>query len=257
MIYFSGLRALDKFSHSDPLCVVYTKVITLTKNCCTMSFIFIFIFTFIFIIFVFVFTIIFIIFVFIFIIYIQTGLRGEWSELGRTETIKNCGDPEWQQSFNINYYFHQKQSLRFCLYDEDGGSEDLSKHDNLGTAECSLANILAAPHHRLSLNLSPYKTQPGDCGVLEISAVQITDGTRDKVTIGIVIENMVLYLRYFLVDLTAQNLDKKDLFSESDPFYCIYRQNDDNSRTLVYRSEWKRNNASPGKIYKYFSLSFT
>ena len=40
------------------------------------------------------------------------------------------------------------------------------------------------------------------------------------------------------LDLTAQNLDKKDLFSESDPFYCIYRTSDDGSRTLVYRSEW-------------------
>ena len=39
-------------------------------------------------------------------------------------------------------------------------------------------------------------------------------------------------------DLTAQNVDKKDLFSESDPFYCLYRTNEDQSRTLVYRSEW-------------------
>ena len=42
----------------------------------------------------------------------------------------------------------------------------------------------------------------------------------------------------WLSDLTAQNLDKKDLFSESDPFYCLYRTNEDDSRTLVYRSEW-------------------
>ena len=40
-------------------------------------------------------------------------------------------------------------------------------------------------------------------------------------------------------DLTAQNLDKKDLFSQSDPFYCLYRTNTDTEeRTLVYRSEW-------------------
>ena len=34
-------------------------------------------------------------------------------------------------------------------------------------------------------------------------------------------------------DLTAQSLDKKDLFSESDPFYIIYRRNPDGSETLV------------------------
>ena len=42
-------------------------------------------------------------------------------------------------------------------------------------------------------------------------------------------------------------MDKKDLFSESDPFYCLYRiageGNDD--KTLVYRSEWIKNTASP------------
>ena len=33
-------------------------------------------------------------------------------------------------------------------------------------------------------------------------------------------------------------MDKKDLFSESDPFYCVYRKNTDGTDTLVYRSEW-------------------
>ena len=38
------------------------------------------------------------------------------------------------------------------------------------------------------------------------------------------------------LDLTAQSLDKKDLFSESDPFYIVYRRNPNSSETLVYRS---------------------
>ena len=66
----------------------------------------------------------------------------------------------------------------------DSDSGDLSDHDNLGTAETSLAQVLAAPGHRLSLNLSPYKTRPGDCGVLVVTAAEISDGTRDRVTIG-------------------------------------------------------------------------
>ena len=49
---------------------------------------------------------------------------------------------------------------------------------------------------------------------------------------------MEFIIEFLFEDLTAQNLDKKDLFSESDPFYCLYRTNDDDSRTLVYRSEW-------------------
>ena len=46
-------------------------------------------------------------------------------------------------------------------------------------------------------------------------------------------------------ELTGSNLDKKDLFSESDPYFTISRMNPDGSDTLVYRSEWIANNASP------------
>ena len=54
--------------------------------------------------------------------------------------------------------------------------------------------------------------------------------------------------------MTAQNLDKKDLFSESDPFYCIYRTSDDGSRTLVYRSEWIKVKSKHMKIIKLQKL---
>ena len=39
-------------------------------------------------------------------------------------------------------------------------------------------------------------------------------------------------------ELSGSNLDKKDMFSQSDPFYTISRVNPDGSDTLVYRSEW-------------------
>ena len=41
--------------------------------------------------------------------FIQCGIRGHWVEEGRTESVKNTGDPEWQKTFNLKYYFHQKQ----------------------------------------------------------------------------------------------------------------------------------------------------
>ena len=76
---------------------------------------------------------------------------------------------------------------RFCLFDVDSDSGELRDQDDLGTAETSLAQILAAPGHKISLNLSPYKSKPGDCGVLLVTAVEISDGTRDRVTIGNII----------------------------------------------------------------------
>ena len=85
---------------------------------------------------------------------------------------------------------------RFCIFDVDSDSGDLSEQDDLGTTESSLSQVLAAPGHRLSLNLSPYRSKPGDCGVLLVTAVEISDGTRDRVTIGnnIDTENFILRL---------------------------------------------------------------
>merc|ERR1711962_1586226 len=58
-----GLRVMDTFSKSDPMCVLYRKC----------------------------------------------GVRGEWEEVGRTETLENPLDPEWQTSFTLDYYFHHLQ----------------------------------------------------------------------------------------------------------------------------------------------------
>lgn len=34
-------------------------------------------------------------------------------EIGRTETIKNCLNPQWNKKISLNYYFEAKQPLRF------------------------------------------------------------------------------------------------------------------------------------------------
>ncbi len=69
--------------------------------------------------------------------------------------------------------------------------------------------------------LSPYKREPGDCGVL-CCVLEEKAGLKDKVCF----------------EITGSNLDKKDVFSESDPYFTISRVNADGSDTVVYRSEW-------------------
>ena len=39
-------------------------------------------------------------------------------------------------------------------------------------------------YFQLILPLSPYRHKEGDCGVLVLRAVEISDGTRDRVTLG-------------------------------------------------------------------------
>lgn len=117
---------------------------------------------------------------------VQNGVRGDWAELGRTETLANSLEPEWQTSLSLRYHFHQRQLLRLSVYDEDtaGPGARLADQDSLGTAEVSLGAVLAGPGHSLTLPLSPHRHQPGDCGLVTITAAELSDGTRDKVTIG-------------------------------------------------------------------------
>ena len=58
-------------------------------------------------------------------------------------------------------------------------------------------------------------------------------------------------------DLTAQSLDKKDLFSESDPFYIVYRTNPDGSETLVITFDVWWHVFVASSVWSIFLLSST
>lgn len=81
---------------------------------------------------------------------------------------------------------------------------------------------------QLQKPLSPFKKEPGDCGWIVVS-VEEKAGLKDMI----------------LFELGATNLDKKDLFSESDPFFTISKVNSDDSETLVYRSEFIKDDPNP------------
>ena len=70
-------------------------------------------------------------------------------------------------------------------------------------------------------NSANCRHEPGDCGVITVY-MEEKAGLKDRISF----------------ELTGSNLEKKDVFSESDPFFTISRLNPDGSDTLVYRSEW-------------------
>lgn len=41
--------------------------------------------------------------------------RPAWRELGRTEMILNCLDPEWAKQISVTYLFEERQTLRFDM----------------------------------------------------------------------------------------------------------------------------------------------
>uniref|UniRef100_A0A3B5L281 Copine 3 n=1 Tax=Xiphophorus couchianus TaxID=32473 RepID=A0A3B5L281_9TELE len=77
-------------------------------------------------------------------LYISTS-GSHWYEVcfGRTEMILNCLNPKFARRFVIDYYFEMVQKLKFCVYDIDNSTYDLSDDDFLGELECTLGQIVS------------------------------------------------------------------------------------------------------------------
>ena len=67
-----------------------------------------------------------------------------WLEFGRTETVWDNLNPEFQKKFILEYHFEMHQMLRFSVFDVDSQRRNLSDHDFLGQIEVSLGEIVSA-----------------------------------------------------------------------------------------------------------------
>ncbi|XP_032405454.1 copine-5b isoform X4 [Xiphophorus hellerii] len=83
------------------------------------------------------------------VLYTQGVETKQWREFGRTEVIDNTLNPDFVRKYILDYFFEEKQNLRFDFYDVDSKSPDLSKHDFLGQMFCTLGEIVGSPASRL------------------------------------------------------------------------------------------------------------
>ncbi|XP_030416961.1 copine-5 isoform X3 [Gopherus evgoodei] len=175
------------------------------------------------------------------VLYTQGIETKQWREFGRTEVIDNTLNPDFVRKFILDYFFEEKQSLRFDLYDVDSKSPDLSKHDFLGQAFCTLGEIVGSAGSRLekpltmgafTLHSRTGKPMPSvsnggipgkKCGTIILSAEELGN-CRDVAT----------------MQFCANKLDKKDFFGKSDPFMVFYRSNEDGTTIKVEVYDWDR-----------------
>ena len=61
--------------------------------------------------------------------------------MGRTENIKNTLNPNFAQSFELDYYFEEVQRVQVCVYDIDNKTSALSDDDFLGLIETTLGQV--------------------------------------------------------------------------------------------------------------------
>ncbi|XP_035016215.1 copine-8 isoform X3 [Hippoglossus stenolepis] len=162
------------------------------------------------------------------VLYTQGVETKQWREFGRTEVIDNTLNPDFVRKYILDYFFEEKQNLRFDVYDIDSKSPDLAKH-----VHCTLGEIVGSPASRLE---KPLGGIPGKkCGTIVLSAEELGN-CRD----------------YSTMQFCANKLDKKDFFGKSDPFMVFYRSNEDGTFTICHKTEVMKNTLNP--VWQPFSI---
>ncbi|XP_026781070.1 copine-9 [Pangasianodon hypophthalmus] len=168
------------------------------------------------------------------VLYIQGIGTKEWREYGRTEVIDNTLNPDFVRKFVLDFFFEEKQNLRFDVYNVDTRSSNISKHkDFLGQTFCTLGEIIGSTGSRMERTLSGI---PGKkCGTIILTAEELSN-CRDIAT----------------MQLCANKLDKKDFFGKSDPFLVFYRSNEDGTFTICHKTEVIKNTLNP--VWQPFTI---
>ncbi|XP_078276009.1 copine-8 isoform X3 [Rhinoraja longicauda] len=167
------------------------------------------------------------------VLYLQGVGNKEWREYGRTEAIDNTLNPDFVRKFLLDYFFEERQNLRFDFYDVDSKSPNLSEHDFLGQVFCTLGEIVGSQGSRLE---KPLVGIPGKkCGAIILTAEELNNCHE-----------------IMMMQFCANKLDKKDFFGKSDPFLVFFRSNEDGTFTICHKTEVVKNTLNP--VWQAFTI---
>ena len=152
---------------------------------------------------------------------------GKWAELDRTEMIHNNLNPQWQKKFTLDYNPQVPQDVKFEIYDWDTKTEKTRQQDFLGSVEVSLQKVMAENYGKN--RKCQFLLQKGGRGKITIMAEEINSYANAKIKL----------------QFMAHNLDKKDFFGKSDPYYILRKKMPNGEFSLVYKSEFIENTLNP------------
>ncbi|TPX62249.1 hypothetical protein PhCBS80983_g00457 [Powellomyces hirtus] len=152
------------------------------------------------------------------IVYTAAPNSRGWTEFARTEQIKDNLNPNFAKPVLITYLFEEVQKLRFAVYDIDKQNGTLDQQDFLGYYETTLAAIVSASGQAIQKPLE--HPQRKKAGYIKVVAEEQTD------------------LKHVIkMTFHGRDLDKKDFFGKSDPYFQISRTQEDGTSSVVYRSK--------------------
>jgi Ca2+-dependent lipid-binding protein len=89
------------------------------------------------------------------LIYLKKGNPDQWISQGRTETLKDCLNPNFKTSFKVDYIFQIKQELKVEVRDDDGSSSEI-----IGSVPFQLGAVVGAKSNTLILDLMNKHNKP-------------------------------------------------------------------------------------------------
>jgi Ca2+-dependent lipid-binding protein len=143
--------------------------------------------------------------------------HGVWSEYNRTEVIRDNLNPKFARTFVLPYHFEEEQPLKFAVYDADSTSRDLRKHDFIGDAEFTLANVVVAgTEFSMNLTKQGMAMQLGHMMFNRHFPVLLTavGSKKPRGKIHVVAEEVEESKTNIEFLISARGLDKKDFFGK-------------------------------------------
>uniref|UniRef100_A0A3Q1HRE0 Copine 8 n=1 Tax=Anabas testudineus TaxID=64144 RepID=A0A3Q1HRE0_ANATE len=169
-------------------------------------------------------------------------------KFGRTEVIDNTLNPDFVGKFILDYFFEERQNLRFdlnfmsvlfhqwfifVLNHIKTTSLLLPLQDFLGQAFCTLGEVVGSLGSRSEKPLGGIAGKK--CGTIIVKAEELNN-CRESV----------------LMQFCGNKLDKKDFFGKSDPFLVFYRSNEDGTFTICHKTEVVKNTLNP--VWQAFKI---
>uniref|UniRef100_A0A665WZP3 Copine 8 n=1 Tax=Echeneis naucrates TaxID=173247 RepID=A0A665WZP3_ECHNA len=144
-------------------------------------------------------------------------------QFGRTEVIDNTLNPDFVRKFILDYFFEERQNLRF-----DFRLEKLLCILSHNVAESRVGKIIVFFFADSGI--------PGKkCGTIIVKAEELNN-CRESV----------------MMQFCGNKLDKKDFFGKSDPFLVFHRSNEDGTFTICHKTEVVKNTLNP--VWQAFKI---
>lgn len=139
---------------------------------------------------------------------------------GRTETVWDNLDPKWVRSFTLSSNTLLEDELRVSVYDRDAKTQDLEKHEMIGTAVCFVKEMSIEGSNGKTITLQ-------NSGLKETGSVTL---------IGELFADDKPYHEITLGKCKFRNTSLFGIFM-SKPYVAIYRRRSNNEWAPVFRSK--------------------